>query len=52
MITHTIYSGTKYPVEFGGHVEKQERNGFEYSVWKSDEHVIAQAYDIPIPGYK
>ncbi len=41
-----------YPVEFGGHVvEYQHESGHSAFQWTDTEHVMAMAYDMPIPGY-
>jgi glycogen phosphorylase len=41
-----------YPVEFGGRVvEYRHENGQAAHQWTDTEHVMAMAYDMPIPGY-
>lgn len=43
---------TLYPVEFGGHVvEYRHETGRLAYHWADTEHVMAMAYDMPIPGF-
>lgn len=40
-----------YIVKFYGHVVKYPVNGKEESRWVDAEHLVAMAYDVPVPGY-
>lgn len=40
-----------YEIKFYGHVVKYDANGVEEQHWVDAEHVVAMAYDMPVPGY-
>jgi starch phosphorylase len=40
-----------YSIKFYGHVVKFPSENGEVSRWVDAEHVIAMAYDVPVPGY-
>ncbi|NOU25293.1 MAG: glycogen/starch/alpha-glucan phosphorylase [Methylotenera sp.] len=40
-----------YSIKFYGHVVKYETEKGETQHWVDAEHVVAMAYDVPVPGY-
>ena len=40
-----------YTIKFYGHVVKYPKNGVVAQRWVDAEHVLAMAYDVPVPGY-
>ncbi len=40
-----------YNIKFYGHVVQACENGQTTSQWMDSEHVVAMAYDVPVPGY-
>lgn len=40
-----------YTIKFYGHVVKYPKNGGVAQRWVDAEHVVAMAYDVPVPGY-
>ena len=40
-----------YNIKFYGHVVQASENGQTTSQWMDSEHVVAMAYDVPVPGY-
>ena len=48
-----IRSETTYRVRYGGHVvARKEANGQTTFSWEGTQDVLAEAHDIPIPGYR
>ncbi|MFO0680418.1 MAG: glycogen/starch/alpha-glucan phosphorylase [Sandaracinus sp.] len=48
-----IRSETTYRVRYGGHVvAKREMNGQTTFSWEGTQDVLAEAHDIPVPGYR
>jgi starch phosphorylase len=45
-------SDLTYQVYFGGHVQKEHRDGREVSTWVHSDVVLAKAFDNPIPGFQ
>eukprot|EP00029_Vermamoeba_vermiformis_P007668 TRINITY_DN337_c0_g1_i1.p1 TRINITY_DN337_c0_g1~~TRINITY_DN337_c0_g1_i1.p1 ORF type:complete len:916 (+),score=254.59 TRINITY_DN337_c0_g1_i1:272-2749(+) len=43
-----------YPIRFGGEVRTivDSSSGFVRFIWEGGELITAQAYDVPVPGYK
>jgi starch phosphorylase len=40
-----------YNIKFYGHVVKYPEDGCQAQHWIDAEHVVAMAYDVPVPGY-
>lgn len=40
-----------YTIKFYGHVVKYPEDGAQAQRWVDAEHVVAMAYDVPVPGY-
>ena len=40
-----------YNIKFYGHVVKYPEDGCQAQRWIDAEHVVAMAYDVPVPGY-
>lgn len=40
-----------YTIKFYGHVVKYPEDGTQAQRWIDAEHVVAMAYDVPVPGY-
>lgn len=40
-----------YTIKFYGHVVKYPEDGSQAQRWVDAEHVVAMAYDVPVPGY-
>jgi starch phosphorylase len=40
-----------YTIKFYGHVVKYPEDGCQAQHWIDAEHVVAMAYDVPVPGY-
>lgn len=40
-----------YNIKFYGHVVKYPEDGCQAQHWVDAEHVVAMAYDVPVPGY-
>ncbi len=40
-----------YTIKFYGHVVKYPEDGCQAQHWVDAEHVVAMAYDVPVPGY-
>jgi len=40
-----------YNIKFYGHVVKYPEDGCQAQRWVDAEHVVAMAYDVPVPGY-
>lgn len=40
-----------YNIKFYGHVVKYPEDGSQAQHWIDAEHVVAMAYDVPVPGY-
>jgi starch phosphorylase len=40
-----------YVIKFYGHVVKYPKDDGEIQYWLDAEHVVAMAYDVPVPGY-
>jgi starch phosphorylase len=40
-----------YTIKFYGHVVKYPEDGTQAQRWVDAEHVVAMAYDVPVPGY-
>ena len=40
-----------YNIKFYGHVVQGHEDGQTTSHWMDSEHVVAMAYDVPVPGY-
>ena len=40
-----------YNIKFHGHVVKYATDDGEFQHWVDSEHVVAMAYDVPVPGY-
>jgi starch phosphorylase len=40
-----------YTIKFYGHVVKYPEDGCQSQHWVDAEHVVAMAYDVPVPGY-
>ncbi len=40
-----------YNIKFHGHVVKYSTDDGEFQRWVDSEHVVAMAYDVPVPGY-
>ncbi len=40
-----------YNIKFHGHVVKYPTDDGEFQHWVDAEHVVAMAYDVPVPGY-
>ena len=48
-----IRSETTYRVRYGGHVvARKESNGQTMFSWEGTQDVLAEAHDVPIPGYR
>ena len=47
-----VRSETSYRVRFGGRVEPQTDAHGTYFAWVETEDVLAEAHDLPIPGYQ